>query len=445
MKGLFPGYTYKTENHRELWDTALFVFDTNVLLNAYRYKQAARDALLSTIRALGNRAWIPYHVALEYHRGRLKVIADQNNQFSRVQQSLQEAVQQIHSITDGLDARHSSIDCREFNNEIDEATEKFIAILSEKSRSQQGLHDTDPTLTEIEAIFEAKVGEEPTADKLAKLNKDAESRQSKSIPPGYKDANKKDAGFQHNDKWYVSSYGDYYLWSQTLEHCSNNSIRCLIVVTDDMKDDWIHRVSGQTIGPRPELIEEAKRHGVNSLQLYNSTTFVGYAKDYLHSSEITKDILDEIGQINEIEENPETAQPWSRSVKCKLRSRAMRFLENMGYKVSYKGQSGWFKAYIDNTEASVWTIERMGMLEMMSALNVIIAYSIKDMGDSDPTSPTFIFAATSKNMYSQLVKSHPNFMDAVRLAEQSSVFVAFVDHSLHTIDDPVEVLNLSVP
>ncbi|KER84255.1 hypothetical protein IA64_07530 [Xanthomonas arboricola pv. celebensis] len=123
----------------------------------------------------------------------------------------------------------------------------------------------------------------------------------------------------------------------------------------------------------------------------------------------------------------------------------MRFLENMGYKVSYKGQSGWFKAYIDNTEASVWTIERMGMLEMMSALNVIIAYSIKDMGDSDPTSPTFIFAATSKNMYSQLVKSHPNFMDAVRLAEQSSVFVAFVDHSLHTIDDPVEVLNLSVP
>ena len=38
MKELFPGYFKETEGHlREIWDTSLFVFDANILLNLYRY------------------------------------------------------------------------------------------------------------------------------------------------------------------------------------------------------------------------------------------------------------------------------------------------------------------------------------------------------------------------------------------------------------------------
>ncbi|WP_415916282.1 PIN domain-containing protein [Xanthomonas arboricola] len=440
MKGLFPGYTSKIENHRELWDTALFVFDTNVLLNAYRYKQAARDALLSTIRALGNRAWIPYHVALEYHRGRLKVIADQNSQFSRVQEALEEAIQRVHAITEGLDSRHSSIDCSDFNKEIDAATKKFIELLSEKSRNQQGLRDTDPTLIELETIFESKVGEEPSLERLAKLNKDAETRQAKQIPPGYKDAIKKDSGFQHNEKWYVSAFGDYYLWSQTLEHCSDNEVKCLIIVTDDMKEDWVHRVSGQTIGPKPELIEEAKRYGVNSLLLYNSTTFVGYAKEYLHSTEITNDIVDEISQINDIDDLAGAVR-WPHARKCTLRTRAISFLTSAGYVIRHAGNSGWFKAENGKSQVTVWTIERMGMLEMMSSLNLILAFAIKESADLDPYNPTFIFVGTTKKTYSKLLKLHAAFMDSVKRAEQSNVLVAFVEHDSHGLDEPLIYLK----
>ncbi|MEA9786467.1 PIN-like domain-containing protein [Xanthomonas campestris pv. raphani] len=86
MKDLFPGYVKSTLDHKEVWRNALFVFDTNVLLNAYRYKKSARDALLRAVKSLGDQVWIPYHVALEYHRGRLGVIASQISQFDQLQE-----------------------------------------------------------------------------------------------------------------------------------------------------------------------------------------------------------------------------------------------------------------------------------------------------------------------------------------------------------------------
>jgi len=48
---------------KSLWDTATFVFDTNVFLNLYRYSQKTRDALLDAMTQLEDRIWMPYHVA----------------------------------------------------------------------------------------------------------------------------------------------------------------------------------------------------------------------------------------------------------------------------------------------------------------------------------------------------------------------------------------------
>ena len=50
MKEIFNGYYKLSENEiKTLWDNALFVFDTNVLLNLYRYQSPTRDSLLGVI------------------------------------------------------------------------------------------------------------------------------------------------------------------------------------------------------------------------------------------------------------------------------------------------------------------------------------------------------------------------------------------------------------
>lgn len=59
---------------QELWEKAVFVFDTNVLLNLYRYSAKTRNSLLNAFESFTGRIWIPYQVACEYMRKRCEVI-----------------------------------------------------------------------------------------------------------------------------------------------------------------------------------------------------------------------------------------------------------------------------------------------------------------------------------------------------------------------------------
>lgn len=52
-----------SEEKQELWQKAVFVFDTNVLLNLYRYSAKTRDSLLAAFESFKDRVWIPYQVA----------------------------------------------------------------------------------------------------------------------------------------------------------------------------------------------------------------------------------------------------------------------------------------------------------------------------------------------------------------------------------------------
>ncbi|MDC5679235.1 PIN-like domain-containing protein, partial [Acinetobacter baumannii] len=63
MKEQFKGfYNLEEKEFEELWNNGIFIFDTNVLLNLYRYQYDTRDALLKVMEKLTNRVWIPYHV-----------------------------------------------------------------------------------------------------------------------------------------------------------------------------------------------------------------------------------------------------------------------------------------------------------------------------------------------------------------------------------------------
>ena len=49
-------YSHKEKN--DLWNTATFVFDTNVFLNLYRYSNKTRDQLIESFEWLKSRIWI---------------------------------------------------------------------------------------------------------------------------------------------------------------------------------------------------------------------------------------------------------------------------------------------------------------------------------------------------------------------------------------------------
>ena len=75
-------YSHKEKN--DLWNTATFVFDTNVFLNLYRYSNKTRDQLIESFEWLKSRIWMPYQVALEFCKERYSVINEANRRFDNI-------------------------------------------------------------------------------------------------------------------------------------------------------------------------------------------------------------------------------------------------------------------------------------------------------------------------------------------------------------------------
>src|SRR5260370_26690200 len=55
----------------------VYVLDANILLHLYRSSETARLQFIELLRLVRKRLFIPYQVALEFHRNRAEVIAEQ--------------------------------------------------------------------------------------------------------------------------------------------------------------------------------------------------------------------------------------------------------------------------------------------------------------------------------------------------------------------------------
>ena len=308
MKGLFPQYDYTNpEDHAETWKTALFVFDTNVLLNLYRYQTRTREELLETLEKLSDRIWIPYHVALEFQRNRLTVIAAQGRRFSEIRKVVEKAKSELTNNINSLQLskRHTLIDPEPLTTGFDKLTTDFLNELTKLQKNQQTLTAPDPIKVRIEDIFDGKVGASfTTQEEIDKKNQAAESRYKANIPPGYMDKDKDKSGpddFHHNGLAYKRKYGDYIVWDQLLEHASQNQIKKLIFITDDAKEDWWKQIDfdgKKTVGPRTELIEEASRRGnLDRFLMSKPELFLQYANDFL-AAKISEDTMQEVRDVS---------------------------------------------------------------------------------------------------------------------------------------------------
>lgn len=216
MKGLFPQYADLADrNYGDTWSRALFVFDTNVLLNLYRYHATTREELIQVLGQLAERVWIPHHVALEFQRNRLKVIAEQSKRFSEISRGVETAKLAFLNDLDKLhlNKRHSLINPTSLSLGLTKLVEDFLKEVYILSDRQQKLTAPDPLRARIEEIFEGRVGPSPANQSVVDdLYAEAEARFRLRIPPGYLDAEKDSDGpdeYQHGGIIYKRKYGDF--------------------------------------------------------------------------------------------------------------------------------------------------------------------------------------------------------------------------------------------
>ncbi|MDH5651785.1 MAG: PIN domain-containing protein [Gammaproteobacteria bacterium] len=307
MKNKFKGfYSHSNSEFSEIWKNAVIVFDANVLLNLYRYQVSTTEQLLNVIESVKDRIWIPYHVALEYQRNRLKVIAEQNEKFSEVKNIVSKGVSSLRKELDSLNLkkRHSTIEPEKFLIEIDSAATQFKKELDLLEKQHYSVMNDDPVRSKLDELLNNRVGSKPAnQDEIDKLEKKASVRFDKKIPPGYMDSNKNNTNipvFTYDGISYQRLYSDYIVWSQIIDYAKKTDIKNIIFVTDDSKEDWwlkIKQNSLKTISPRPELVSEISiRSNVDNFLMYSSEGFLKYANDLL-SVGVSDDAIEDVRDV----------------------------------------------------------------------------------------------------------------------------------------------------
>lgn len=259
---------------QDLWEEAIFVFDTNVLLNLYRYSAKTRDALLNAFDSLKERVWIPYQVAYEYMNKRCEVIYETVYRYDQFRKEIEMFASKAIS-TLRLTPKDEEI------TELNKYLYKWLE--SNKDNNLLVLKtDEDEILEKIISIFDGRVGEIIDEDELKKIKEEGEKRFKSCIPPGYKDVTKKNESDDNN------AYGDLIIWKQIIQYSKDNN-KGVIYITHDQKEDWWNIVKGKTIGPRFELRREFYKETNQKFHMYTMSSFI---EAYNRTNEKAK-IIDE--------------------------------------------------------------------------------------------------------------------------------------------------------
>lgn len=300
MKNQFRSFKRTTDDElNTLWKDAIFVFDTNVLHSVYRYKESTCEDVLKLMEQLQKRVWIPYHVALEFHRNRLSVISSQHKKFDETRKAIKNTLdglkKELASLQ--LDKRHSHIDPNPLIEGINKLILEYLDELNQQENQCIKVDSNDLLLSRIESIFDNRVGEKPINDDIRKIMDEGKERYKALIPPGYKDAIKEkdnDNKYTYNGVSYEKQFGDLIVWKQIIDHVNKKDIKNIIFVTDDNKEDWWEITQGKTTNFRTELIDEIlATTNLQNFKAYSLASFLTASKQYLKNT-VSQDTIEEI-------------------------------------------------------------------------------------------------------------------------------------------------------
>lgn len=291
MKSKFYGYQKKSEDKiNQVWENCIFVYDTNVLLNLYRYSQATQMVFLGLLNQLKERSWIPYYVGHEFFKNRLEVIKDQENLYEKIERMFN--FEKIKNEISHYNDRHFSINVDEIITILEETKEKLTDKLSASKARDVNYLNEDSVLDQIYEIFDDRVSE-PLSDKdLEEIYKEGKIRYEKKIPPGYMDEKEKPG----NEK-----YNDYIIWSMILNYSKLNN-KPIIFVTDDRKEDWWQEYKGRTIGPRFELINEFYINSGLDCLIYKPQFFLKFASQKYNIPNDNNNVTNAVEEIIKVQE-----------------------------------------------------------------------------------------------------------------------------------------------
>lgn len=271
MKDLFFEY-YKptTAFINKIWKDPIYVFDTNVLLDAFRSSEDGYKDLIKTFRILKKNIWIPYQIAKEYHQNLNKTIEEQYKKYDKPLDLLTKFEESVSKRRE-----HPFI---EYKNEVEILRNR----LTEGKERLKKLISNNTKANEIADIFKDNIGAEPSEKRLNELYKEGEKRYKDNIPPGFED----------NDKSNKNKYGDFIIWEDLIKK-SQEDKRHIIFVTNDIKCDWFVSYISDSKIPHPILKKEFHERTTMEIYMYTLDDFLKEINQRKNGS-VKEDTISEI-------------------------------------------------------------------------------------------------------------------------------------------------------
>ncbi|PFE34182.1 hypothetical protein CN270_10795 [Priestia megaterium] len=261
----------------EVFNNAIIVIDTNVLLMAYQWRDITFKTVYDILNELAEqgRLKIPNQVIKEFANKRPETIRDlsndvQNNILSKlITGNLKQNVKHsdLKDVIPSLIFFENTEELLRVERRYNTALKALTSAQKQYKESLNNLLDdikeyidNDPILDKFEKIFEMTVLDEVDYDEQ-QLKEDLDKRKKQNIPPGYKDK---------------GHMGDLKIWKEILSLADNN----VIFITRDNKNDWVYKNTlGKVIGARRELVEEFYKVNKKTFKMLAPVDFVeNYSK-----------------------------------------------------------------------------------------------------------------------------------------------------------------------
>ena len=252
MKEKFPAY-YRIHKEDLLgrFDDCVFVLDACTMLDVFRLKKELTEEVFNVFDHLKAQIVIPYHAAEEYNKNIHEVLNTQ--------------LQKIESAEKDFNAFFSSLQGKRSQPYISKESETLMGRL--KKQMLKDFKAEKDYLTEqlLHGEYQNKMADmlngcvmEPfTAEEIKTIEEEGVKRYEDKIPPGWKDASKGE-----------NRYGDLINWKEMLRYAKQTH-KSLVLVSSDMKDDWVIKERGMVICPQYELLREFYQEVGNVNQLFH--------------------------------------------------------------------------------------------------------------------------------------------------------------------------------
>ncbi|CAI3944058.1 unnamed protein product [Commensalibacter communis] len=294
MRSKFRGfYTNNEQKNTKLFkdNNTLFVFDTNFILDLYRNNDKTQSAMKEAVKAVQSKIWLPYFSALEYQRKRLDEIHSQANNIITTLKPLAETITALEEKINQIEKtklRYYTDTTEDIQIKLQAIKDDLEQFLNQKS---QGIKEKNDQIIEhdsirdwVDEIFQDRIGSKSSEAELSDLNSECQKRFENLIPPGFADKSKegkKEAQFGYDGNLYHRAYGDFYVWKELLEKTKSLNVNTVFFITNDEKQDMVHKAgyikTGAHASLREEIFKETSAKNFEILSTYEFITGVSSA------------------------------------------------------------------------------------------------------------------------------------------------------------------------